>query len=119
MAATPQFGQFTFVGMRSRKTIAVDAYISDVNGAAVNLDGGNGASATSPTYRVFNEPVVLTDFAIITGTADTEKLQITRNGVPSGNFLRYTLHLNTLSDRPALRIGVLPGALFSAIQVSD
>lgn len=118
LAATPQFGTMTFIGA-SRRSYSKDVYVSDVNAAQVNWDSGNGASATSDQEWRAPEPVTLVDFAIITGTADTEKLLVTRNGVPTGDALRYTLHLVTIALRPRMNIPFGMGEKISAIQSSD
>lgn len=116
MAATPQYAIFTFTGLRTRKTYSVDAYVSDVAGALVRFDAGDGSSTTSPNFFVPPEPMVLTDLAIVTGTQDTTKLQLTKNGKATGDFLRYTMHLTSLARRPSLAIGVNAGSAFRAIQ---
>jgi len=89
---------------KSGKTYSKDLYVSDVDAALVNVDGGSGASSTSPTDWIPPEPVILTDYSMVTGTQDTEKLQVTRDGVPTGDFLRYSIHLTTLANRPRLTI---------------
>lgn len=119
MAATPQFAVFNFLGRRSGKSYSVDAYVSDVNNAAVRFDEGSGASATSATDWIAPEDVILRDFSMVTGTADTEKLRITRGNTPTGDLLRYAIHLTTLAFRPFLNIGFRRGAKVSAIQISD
>jgi len=116
MAATPQYGVFSFVGLRSRRTYSVDAYFSDVAGAQVNFDAGAGAGSSSPDFWTAPEPVILTDFSIVTGTQDTTKIQLTVNGRPTQDHLRYAMHLTTLSRRPVLAIGIGAGQQFRAIQ---
>lgn len=116
MVAAPQYSTMTFVGLRTRKTYPIDVYLSDVNGALINFDGGAGASATSPQSWTPPEPVVLVDFAIVTGMTDTTKLQPTRGGATMGIMLRYALHLSTLAQRPKLALGFAPGIDISAIQ---
>lgn len=118
MAATPQYAGFFFVG-RSGKTYAVDAYISDVNGALINWDGGAGASSTSPTFWKAPEDVILQDYSMVTGTADTEKLRLLRDSMPTAHVLRYGVHLTSLATRPKLNIGFLKGTNISAVQISD
>jgi len=118
MAATPQYGQMIFVG-QSGTTYAVDLYVSDVNSALVNWDGGGGAGTTSPTFWVAPENVTLRDYSMTTGTADTEKLRLVVNNKPLGSVLRYVPHLSTNSNRPPLNIGFAKGAQISAFQISD
>lgn len=116
MVATPQYGTMLFRGMRSMRTYVKDVYVSDVAGALVNFDGGAGASASSPTEWTPPEPVILQDWSVVTGLADTTKLQIARNGIPSGDMLRHAIHLTTLNNRPALTIGFRGGTRVTAIQ---
>ena len=119
MAATPKYGAMQFFGLLSKKTYSKDIYISDVNAGLINWDGGSGASAASPTSISFPEPVLLTDFSMITGTADTEKIQLTRNNMGVGDILRYSIHLTTLNNRPKLAIGFAAKDEIRAIQISD
>jgi len=107
----------TFRGLRSGKSYIKDVYLSDTANTPINFDAGIGASATSPLDVSFPEEVALTDFAVVTGAAQT-KLQLSRGGVPTGDMLRHTLHLNTLAFRPQLRIGIRPGVRFTAIQLA-
>jgi len=118
MAATPQYCAFVFIGA-SGKTYSVDGYVSDVNGARVTFDGGAGAGTTSPDFWIPPENVILTDFSMVTGTADTEKIRMTVNGRPLGQILRYVPHLTTNSNRPKLTIGFKAGSQVSAFQISD
>jgi len=118
MAATPQYATFTFKGLRSLKVYNVDAYISDVNAAAVRFDGGSGAGTTSPDYWVPPEPVVLQDFAIVTGTVDTTKIALQVGNNPTGNILRYALFLTTLAYRSMLRLTLAAGTQFRAQQMT-
>lgn len=118
MAATPQYGMMMFVG-RSGMSYAKDVYVSDVNGAKINWDSGSGAGSTSDTFWIPPEPVVLRDFAIVTGTADTEKLRLTRNGIPSGDTLRYGPHTDSVATRPRLNIPFAAGIQIGALQISD
>ncbi|GAI07904.1 unnamed protein product [marine sediment metagenome] len=95
-------GTATFMG-RSGRSYTKDLYLSDTADTGVNFDSGAGASATSDDFADFPEPVFLADVALVTGAAQT-KLHVLRNSVSTGNFLRHTLHLNTLAVRPPLRI---------------
>ncbi len=114
MAATE--GTATFVG-RSGRTYIKDVYLDDVAGAPVNFDSGAGAAATSAEYTSLPEQCTLADVAIVTGAAQT-KLQVTRNGVSTGDMLRQTLHLNTLAFRPVLRIPFNPGDVIALLQLA-
>lgn len=117
MAATPQYGTMIFVG-QSGRTYVKDLYLSDVAGAAVRFDSGAGAGAASSDFMTFPENVTLVDYAQVTGTADTTKLRLTVNNVPTGQVLRYTIHLTSLNNRPKLLIPIGKDARFSGIQLA-
>jgi len=119
MVATPQYGTMLFRGKSSGQLYSTDLYVSDVNGAAVRFDNGAGASSTSETFITFPEPVVLVDYAQVTGTADTEKIRITGNQAPTPHILRYGVHLTSLNNRPVLNIPFRAGTRIGAIQISD
>jgi len=114
MAATE--GTVTFIGASGR-TYIKDLYLDDVAASPANWDGGAGASATSPEHVTIPEPCFLADVSVVTGAAQT-KLQVTRNGASTGDFLRQTLHLNTLAVRPALRIPFAARDEIALIQVA-
>ena len=116
MAAAPQFGTFVFVGLRSKRIYNVDVYLSDVSEALARFDGGGGASSTSPDSFTPPEPVLLTDFAVVTGMTDTTKISVLRNNQPTGDFLRYTMHLQTSTARSPVRLGFRSGTQIRAIQ---
>ena len=116
MAAAPQYGTLVFHGQQSGRVYNVDAYFSDVVDGLVNFDAGAGASATSPLSFTAPEPVVLKDFAIVTGMTDTTKIQILRNNQPTGDFLRYTMHLTTAPVRSPMQLGFNHGVEIRAIQ---
>lgn len=117
MAATPQYGSMVFVG-RSGRVYSKDIYLSDVASAAVRWDAGAGASSSSETSWTPPEPVWLRDYAQVTGTADTTKLQLTRDGIPTGDILRYTVHLTSLNNRPRLSIGFPRMCKITALQLA-
>lgn len=118
MSATPKYGVMTFIGLLSRQTYNKDVYVSDVASALINWDGGAGASSTSPTWVQFREPVRLIDFAIATGTADTTKINLTRNGVQFGQVLRYATRLDSLANRTPVSIVFQSGEQIGAIQAA-
>lgn len=117
MAATPQYGTMVFRG-RSGRAYSKDMYVSDVNLALARFDAGAGASSTSETAWTPPEDVLLVDYAQVTGTADTTRVQVTRDAVPSGDVLRYTVHLTTLNNRPVLNIPFRRGQRVGAIQLT-
>lgn len=116
MAAAPQYGTFSFQGLRSGRIYNVDMYHSDVVDALANFDGGGGAGTASPTSFTAPEPLLLFDYAIVTGMTDTTKIQVLRNNQPTGDFLRYTQHLTTSAFRSPLKLGFAQGVEVRAIQ---
>jgi len=116
MAAAPQYALGTFVGLKSRQTYTKDIYASDVVAASLAWDDGAGASATSKDEWRAPEPLVMVDFAIHTGMTDTTMVQVTRNGVMTGDILRYAAHLDTSTGRPKLAIRFNAGDVISGIQ---
>ena len=118
MAATPKNGQLTFVGAVTGRTYVKEIYCSDVDKALANFDSGVGASATSETFFTPPEPMYLIDAAIVTGMADTVKIQMTRNGVPTGDVLRYGPFTDSVATRPRLSIPFNAGDKVAAIQLA-
>lgn len=115
MAATN--GTMIFLGARTKKTYVMDLYQDDVAGAAVNWDSGAGAAAATRESWTPPEGVYLLDYSVVTGAAQT-KLQLTRNGVPTGDMLRQSIHLNTLAYRPRLSIPFNRGDEIAALQIA-
>jgi hypothetical protein len=118
MAAAPQYGGCIFRGLSTGKTYAVDVYASDVANALINLDGGSGASATSPSFWINPEDVTLIDFFIHTGMTDTTKIRLVSNGRPTTHIIRYAAQLDTSNARPAFNISFRAGTQISAIQLA-
>ena len=118
MAAAPQYGQFVFQGLSTGKSFTIDMYASDVANARVNLDGGAGASSTSPTYWMPPEDVVLKDVFIHTGMTDTTKIRILSNSRPTLHTLRYAAQLDTSNARPELNIKFFANTQIAAIQLA-
>lgn len=118
MAAAPQKGFMKFVGLQSRRTYMKDLYLSDVANARGNFDSGSGAASTSEAFWTPPEPVILQDFAIHTGMTDTTAIRLTRDGIPTGDTLRYAAHLDTSVGRPGLSVGFGRGIRISAVQIA-
>lgn len=118
MVAAPQMATMTFIGRQTGQTYSKDVYLSDVVAGLVNWDSGAGASANSETFWTPPEAVVMRDFSILTGMTDTTAMQITKNGVPSGNILRYANYLNTLNSRPPMMIAFPAGTKIGLIQIA-
>ena len=117
MAATPQRGTLQLEGISGMK-YTKEVYVSDVANANITFDGGAGAGSGSPTKWTAPEPIAIVDFSMITGTADTTKIQMTRNGTATGDILRYANHLSTLNSRPALGIVFAQGDEIGGIQLA-
>jgi len=99
-------------------TYTKEIYRSDVAGALINWDSGGGAGSASETFWTPPEPVVLRDVALVTGPTVVFKLQITRNGVPTGDIVRFGPFLDSVATRPSLNIPVGPGVKIAAIQLA-
>jgi hypothetical protein len=109
----------SFRGQSSGELYEIDLYVSDVNAANMLFDNGSGAGTGGEKFVSFNEPVKLVDYAQVTGTADTEKIRLTANGMPLRSVLRYSTHLTSLATRPALNIPFKAGTRIGGIQISD
>ncbi len=119
MTATPKYGTFTFVGLNSGKTWAVELYVSDVASGLLRFDDGAGAGAATQTYYKVPEDCRLVDYAQVTGTAVTEKFRVTCNGRPTAHILRYDTHLTSLATRPPLNIYFKKDSEVSGFQIAD
>ncbi len=118
MVAAPQLGTMTFVG-DSGQHYSKDIYISDVPGGLVRFSAGGMAAAGTLDHWTPPENVRLVDLSIPTGLTDTEGLQVTRAGNPTGDVLRYANFLNTLTNRPIPNIPVGAGMEIGANQLAD
>lgn len=99
------------------ETRVVDTYISDVDAANSTFDNGAGtAAAASDTFYIMPRDGYITDFSIVTGLTDTTAGQLTSNGVPIGSTIRWANALNTLQNRPALRVPIRAGSAIRIIQ---
>ena len=114
MAATQ--GTAIFKG-KSGKTYIVDVYLGDTVDTPVNWSAGGAAAATTPETWTPPEDVVLTDFSVVTGYAQT-RLQLLRDQSPMGDVLAHALHLNTLANRPKLAMGFRAHSTIALIQLA-
>lgn len=117
MAATPQSGTMSVRNSRGI-TVPVDFYVSDVANALVNWDNGRGAAAGTPDFYSPPEDVVITDFSISTGLADTTKAQPTINNMGTGAIVRWANHVNTLSNRGKINLLLRRGTALRMIQLA-
>jgi len=113
MAATTGTAKFVVQG----RTVTKDMYLDDTAGNMVRWDSGGGASATSETFWTMPGNGYLVSLAIVTGAAQT-RLQLTRNGAPTGDILRHAMHLTTLANRDALMIPIGGGQRVGMIQLA-
>lgn len=115
MAATPKTGTLFFKG--ARQTYNVNIYVSDVAGANITLSAnGTAGTGSSTTWRA-PENVVLTDYAMITGTADTTSLTMQQDlANKPATVLPYATYLTTIATRPPINIAFPLGALIGAVQ---
>lgn len=115
MAATPKTGTLFFRG--SRQTYNVNVYVSDVANALITLNANGAAGTGSPTTWRAPENVVLTDFAMTTGTADTTNLTMQQDlANKPATVLPYAAFLTTINTRPPINVSFPAGALIGAVQ---
>lgn len=118
MVAAPQLATAIFVGIASGMNYSKDVYCSDVVDGLVNWSSGGAAGAGSETFWTPPEDVVLVDLPILTGMTDTTALQLTRDGVPTGDVIRWANQLNTLNSRPRLNVLIGAGQRIAGIQLA-
>lgn len=111
-----QNGVATFKG-KSKMTYSVSFYLDDTAGNPVRWSQASKASATSPTDWQPPEPVVLTDICIAAASGQTTT-QMTRNGIPTGDYLLNAVHLAAITFRPVLAIPFNPIHRAGAVQVA-
>lgn len=113
---TPINATMSFIG-RSKMTYTKNIYISDVAAALITWDSGSGtAGAGTAQDWTPNEPVILRDVSIPAGPTVITALQVVRNGIPTGDTIQLSNHLNTNPLRPQLQIPFLAGLKIQAIQ---
>ena len=115
MAANPQYATVHLVSQNKGRTKAIDAYCSDVANAQVRFDEGNGAGAATPTKYTIPFNGYIFDFTMEADMTDTNVLQLTIGGAPTGDWMRYKNHLST-AERTALIIPVAKGQELGFIQ---
>lgn len=111
-----QYGAATFVG-RGGNSFSVDLYCDDTAGNPVRWDGGSGASATSPTFWTAPSDCIMIDFVLAAATGQT-KTQINRNNLSTGNILRNSVYLASITTRPPLRVPYMAGNQVTATQLA-
>lgn len=113
---TPMKSLLTFVGMVSSRTYSKEIYVADVAETKIKWDSGAGASATTDAFWIAPEGIMLVDVALVTGPTVIKKLQVTRNDITTGDMLVYSSFLDSINNRPPLRIGFARGDKIGAIE---
>lgn len=108
-------GTLYAVGQSGRQYI-IDLYLPDAVAGVVQFNPSGVATTTSGEWRV-PENMTVTDISVITGTTAVGAVLYKDKAVINGATIRYANHLNTLNNRPALRIGLNAGSFLSAIQI--
>lgn len=119
MAATPQNGLLMFRGTKTSQLYTISGYFNDVANGSVTLNPQGKAGTSSLQYWrcPMNEDVILEDFAMTTGTADTTNIVLTQDGaVLPGTVMAYVPFLSTLNNRPRIAKRFPAGSLIGAIQ---
>jgi len=111
-----QYGCMIAVGNSGRKYYK-DLYLSDSAGAFANFDSGSGAASTSDNKWLAPENIMIYDVCLAAATGQT-KTSVVVNGVNEGTILRNSLHLASVSFRPALAIPVASGAQIQLSQMA-
>jgi hypothetical protein len=102
---------------KSGRSYAVDLYLPDAVGGLVGFNPNGASASTSPTQYRVPEACVITDVSIVTGTTAVGAVLNVNNAALQGGALRYAIHLNTLNNRPSLRIPVAAGDFVGATQI--
>lgn len=95
---------------RSGKTYVCDFQSADATGTQWTFNLNGAAAATSPTQLRIPEDGVITDVSIATGTTCVGGVFSQDNATIIGGAIRYANHLNTLNQRPSLRIPLKGGS---------
>jgi len=111
--ASAQNGVFTFTG-RTGRIYNVDYYTADTAGVLGTFNPSGAAVAGSPTYWRAPEAVVVTDFAMHTGTTQTGLIMTEDGAIKNGAVIKYVPFLDTIANRPRLNIPFAQGALIGA-----
>lgn len=111
-----QYGCARFVG-QSGRIYYKDLYFDDTAGNRVNFDSGSGAGAATATDLSFKEDVALTSLVLAAATAQT-KTQILVNETPTGDIVRNSLHLVSVTNRPALGVPIQKGLRVALVQLA-
>jgi hypothetical protein len=113
---TPSTGTLTFIGA-SGLTYQKAFYWADATGTMARIDSGLGTPGATggQDFCIFNEPVTLVDISVVTGptVALTGRFMANYEYIPIG--FSWTNHLNTLPQRPQIRIPFKAGTRISIL----
>lgn len=120
MGATAKTGVIHFIGQNTGSTYQRAIYNADVANTLCRIDAGAGTPGATggADICVFDEPVILTDCAFVTGIVDTANLRVLANYSPTAFMINWATYVNTLATRPPLRIGFKAGTRISFQQVA-
>lgn len=111
-----ELGSLILLG-KSGRTYSVDLYLPDAVAGLVAFSPNGAATATSPTQYRVPEDCVITDISVATGTTAVGLVINVNNASIQGGVLRYANQLNTLAQRPALRIPLRGGDFIGAVNI--
>lgn len=114
MAATT--GTITARGLQTGQGYSIDCAIPDAVATQWTFDDGAGATTTSPSWYAFPEDVVVMDVSMAAAPTATRG-RFTSNSVPSGFVIKYTNHLYSLNNRPALNLKIKAGHRLGIVQL--
>jgi hypothetical protein len=119
MAATPKTGVIMFRGLSTGATFQKAIYNADVANTLCRIDVGAGTPGATggADFCTFDEPVVLYDASVVTGTVDTLNMRILANYSPTSFIINWASSVNTLNQRPVFNIGFKAGTRISFQQI--
>jgi len=104
------------VGLSTKATYSIDAYVEDAVGGVWRFDSGAGAGSTSSVDYAFPENVAIIDISMA-GAPTATRGRFTGNGVPSASVIRYGSHLYSLNNRPNLSVKVRAGTRLGIVNL--
>lgn len=114
MAATS--GTILAIGLISKASYSIDAYVEDAVGGVWRFDSGAGAGATSAVDYQFPEDVAIIDVSMA-GAPTATRGRFTGNGIPSASVIRYGSHLYSLNNRPVLSVKLRRGSRLGMVNL--
>ena len=113
---TPSTGTLTFVGA-SGLTYQKGFYWADAVGTLARIDNGLGTPGATggENYCVFGEGVTLVDISVVTGPTVALTGRLMSNYEYTPISFAWANHLNTLPNRPPLKIPFRAGSRISIL----